>query len=313
MKLVFFKEDEDIKLKLNNNGTDEEFSYVKLIKFLHVGNELEETEYYDDINDEEKSKIDEMILKINEKVDKEKEFMQEIEPLYANIYIHAYHKKGITINEKMEIVKELEKYECEKSTEFFSKLNDSERNEQIRRIAFNHLQSIGKYVKLRKKFDGKKKQYMIEKTEFDMKPFDLLEKIEKDTIQNKKSFDYFISHSFMDNNLVMIIKKHFNQLNYHIYCDWLSDTDFLKRKYAGEYTKIILKKRIEQSNKILFLRTNNTQDERNNYFSEWVQMEIEYANKLNKEIECIDLKNNGCCEFKIYEDIKLISELREVL
>ena len=179
--------------------------------------------------------------------------------------------------------KELEKYECEKSTEFFSKLNDSERNEQIRRIAFNHLQSIGKYVKLRKKFDGKKKQYMIEKTEFDMKPFDLLEKIEKDTIQNKKSFDYFISHSFMDNNLVMIIKKHFNQLNYHIYCDWLSDTDFLKRKYAGEYTKIILKKRIEQSNKILFLRTNNTQDERNNYFSEWVQMEIEYANKLNKE------------------------------
>ena len=313
MKLVFFKENEDIKLKLNNNGTDEEFSYVKLIKFLHVGNELEETEYYDDISDEEKSKIDEMILKINEKVDKEKEFMQEIEPLYANIYIHAYHKKGITINEKMEIVKELEKYECEKSTEFFSKLNDSERNEQIRRIAFNHLQSIGKYVKLRKKFDGKKKQYMIEKTEFDMKPFDLLEKIEKDTIQNKKSFDYFISHSFMDNNLVMIIKKHFNQLNYHIYCDWLSDTDFLKRKYAGEYTKIILKKRIEQSNKILFLRTNNTQDERNNYFSEWVQMEIEYANKLNKEIECIDLKNNGCCEFKIYEDIKLISELREVL
>ena len=68
MKLVFFKEDEDIKLKLNNNGTDEEFSYVKLIKFLHVGNELEETEYYDDISDEEKSKIDEMILKINEKV-----------------------------------------------------------------------------------------------------------------------------------------------------------------------------------------------------------------------------------------------------
>ena len=57
MKLVFFKENEDIKLKLNNNGTDEEFSYVKLIKFLHVGNELEETEYNDDISDEEKSKI----------------------------------------------------------------------------------------------------------------------------------------------------------------------------------------------------------------------------------------------------------------
>lgn len=68
MKLVFFKEDEEIKLKLNNNGMDEEFSYIKLIEFLHVGNELEETEYYDEISDEEKSKIDEMIIKINEKV-----------------------------------------------------------------------------------------------------------------------------------------------------------------------------------------------------------------------------------------------------
>lgn len=68
MKLVFFKEGEDIKLKLNNDGMDEEFSYVKLIEFLHVGNELEETEYWDDISVEEKSKIDEMIIKINEKV-----------------------------------------------------------------------------------------------------------------------------------------------------------------------------------------------------------------------------------------------------
>lgn len=68
MKLVFFKEGEDIKSKLNNDGMDEEFSYVKLIEFLHVGNELEETEYWDDISVEEKSKIDEMIIKINEKV-----------------------------------------------------------------------------------------------------------------------------------------------------------------------------------------------------------------------------------------------------
>lgn len=68
MKLVFFKEGEDIKSKLNNDGMDEEFSYVKLIEFLHVGNELEETEYCDDISVEEKSKIDEMIIKINEKV-----------------------------------------------------------------------------------------------------------------------------------------------------------------------------------------------------------------------------------------------------
>lgn len=43
-----------------------------------------------------------------------------------------------------------------------------------------------------------------------------------------------------------------NRLNLHVYCDWLNDTDFLKRTYASEYTKIVLKKRIEQSAKVLF-------------------------------------------------------------
>ena len=299
-----------------------QFYLFNLQKVKHMLSEGQKKIHQQNFNEENRvknlkvlqEKVKNRMIKINEKVNKEKEFMQEVEPLYANIYIQAYHKKGIPINEKMEIVKELEKYECEKSTEFFSKLNDSERNEQIRRIAFNHLQSIGKYVKLRKNFDGNKKQYMIEKTEFDMKPFDLLEKIEKDTIQNKKSFDYFISHSFMDNNLVMIIKKHFNQLNYHIYCDWLNDTDFLKRKYAGEFTKIVLKKRIEQSKKVLFIRTNNTHDEMNNYYSEWVQMEIEYAKELKKEIVCIDLINDGKCEFKIYPDTnQFLSELKKAL
>ena len=92
-----------------------------------------------------------------------------------------------------------------------------------------------------------------------------------------------------------------NRLNLHVYCDWLNDTDFLKRTYASEYTKIVLKKRIEQSAKVLFLRSKNTNDQQNNFFSEWVEMEIAYAKKLNKDIECIDLIQDGKCEFKLFE------------
>lgn len=68
MKLVFFKEENEIKLKLNHENSDEEFNYVRLIEFLHNGDELENTEYYEDITEEEKEKIDNMILKINEVV-----------------------------------------------------------------------------------------------------------------------------------------------------------------------------------------------------------------------------------------------------
>lgn len=68
MKLVFFKEDEEIKLRINHQDVDVAFNYIKLIEFLYNGNELEETQYFDEISPEEKIKIDEMIIKINEKV-----------------------------------------------------------------------------------------------------------------------------------------------------------------------------------------------------------------------------------------------------
>ena len=248
----------------------------------------------------EKSKL--RISKINEKAHVAKENIQDIEPIYLDIFIHAHHKKGITTEEKMEIVKELQKYNSEKVLKFFYKLNDSERNTQIRRIAFMHLQSLGQYVGLRKGFKGKQKSYMTERAKFDMKPIDLLERIKNDSIQNKKKFDYFISHSFEDNELVIQIKNQMNRLNLHVYCDWLNDTDFLKRIYASEYTKIVLKKRIEQSSKVLFLRSKNTNDQQNNFFSEWVEMEILYAKKLSKDIECIDLIQDGKCEFKLFEE-----------
>jgi hypothetical protein len=68
MKLVFFKENGEIKLKLNQNRDDEEFNYVKLIEFLHNNHELEATEYCEDITENEKEKIDTMIEQINQQV-----------------------------------------------------------------------------------------------------------------------------------------------------------------------------------------------------------------------------------------------------
>ena len=65
MKLVFFKEADEIKVKLNHDESDEEFNYIKLIEFLHGDNELEETEYYEGISEDEEAKINNMINEIN--------------------------------------------------------------------------------------------------------------------------------------------------------------------------------------------------------------------------------------------------------
>ncbi len=223
------------------------------------------------------------IEKVNNRISKNTELIQEIEPLYTDAIISSYHKKGISIDGKIEVFNELKKYNNEKTVEFFYKLNDSERNDQIRNMAFFHLQSLGKYVKLRKGFKGKEKGYMIEKSEFNMTPGDLLERIEKDSVQSIKQFDFFISHSSINRSEVIEAIKLLNKKGYTAYCDWTSDNDFLKRELVSEYTKIVLKKRLEQSRNLLFLCTKESVK------SEWVDLELEYFENLGKPIYYIQI------------------------
>ena len=49
--------------------------------------------------------------------------MQKIEPYYVDVLIVAYHQRGITNEEKTEIVTEMGKFICNKSLTFFYKLN----------------------------------------------------------------------------------------------------------------------------------------------------------------------------------------------
>ena len=95
-------------------------------------------------------------------------------------------KQVFTIRDKIEIFNELKKYECQKTTDFFHKLNDCERNNQIRRMAFEHLQKIGVFVRLRKNFKGKSKSYMTERDPFNVTPKDLVARIEEKSLQSKK-------------------------------------------------------------------------------------------------------------------------------
>ncbi len=224
-----------------------------------------------------------------DKISNAKKLIQNVEPLYIDIFIAAYHDRRITTKDKIEILNEIKKYSCGKSIDFLQKINDSERNTQVRLMAFEHLQKIGIFVKLRKNFKGKKKSYATEIDPFEVTPKDLVEKIEKNTIQNKKSFDIFISHSYKDSDLVTKLKDILNAHDISVYCDWSNDNDFLKRSSISEYTEIVLKKRIEQSNTFLFLQTENSVKDNTEILSKWVQMEINYATEKLKPIYCLNI------------------------
>lgn len=273
------------------NTKDTESYFYSLPKVRHMLSKSSLEHHFKNFGSEDyKSKSD--IFKRKRKIKNEKTLLkrqkarenaQLIDPLYLDIYIQMYHKKGSTNQEKLIIVNELMKYDSENVIKFFKKLNDAERNDMIRDKAFNHLQHLGYYVKLRKKFKGKKKQYHIEKSTLDyMKPIDLYKSLKGNGIHKENKYDVFISHSSNDKELVREVIKKLNNKGMSCYCDWSLDNEFLKRQYISQYTKEVLKLRMEQSNELIYIKTTNSTK------SDWVNFELEYFKALNKNISTIN-------------------------
>ncbi|MCR4674544.1 MAG: toll/interleukin-1 receptor domain-containing protein [Lachnospiraceae bacterium] len=219
---------------------------------------------------------------------------QKVDPGFIDALVYAYHIKGISINEKFEICKEIRKYDCDKTWEFFWKLNDSEKNNQIRGYAFQCLQKSGHYVKLRKNFSGKKKQYTTEKSTFEGTPESLAIKLANNgkSIQKLKSYDLFISHSYLDREIVYDIVRKINKCGLNCYVDWTADSDFLKRSLVSDFTREVLKARMKNSRKLLFLSSSNSRA------SCWVDFELKYyQEEVQNEIYMIVLDGEDAHNF----------------
>lgn len=273
------------------NTVNAESFFYSHAKVQHMMSKGARDFHYKNFDSEEyKTKAEEFKRKRkikNEKIllkrQKARENTQLIDPIYLEIYIQMYHKKGSTNQEKLIIVNELMKYDSENVITFFKKLNDAERNDMIRDKVFNHLQNLGYYVKLRKKFKGKKKRYYTEQSTLNyMRPIDLYKSLKGKGIHKENKYDVFISHSSDDKEIVRGIIKYLNNKGMTCYCDWSLDNEFLRRQYVSEYTKEVLKLRMEQSNELFYIETTNS------IKSDWVKFELEYFKELNKNIVVID-------------------------
>lgn len=237
-----------------------------------------------------KKKREEKLKKRKEKLDKAKERLQNVEPKFLDKLMGLYSRKNASQKDKMYIIIEIKKYYCEKTINFFRKINNTEYNTQLREEAFFQLQEWGHYIRLRsgkyiivktknkKRKEFIKKVYKNQRTRIQLTPQELEAKIDESLFQKIKSYDYFISHSSKDFKLVQELKTHFNNLRKNIYCDWISDNHYLKRTLVSEATKVVIEKRLEQSLELIFIDTENSRN------SNWVKYELNYFENLKKPI-----------------------------
>lgn len=241
------------------------------------------------------------IERINDKIEKAKLKTQQITPDFLDQLIGLYERKNTTQKDRMYILLELKKYYNSKIINFFFKLNDIEINRQLRETAFYHLQSFNYQPRLRRqkymqvRTQNKKKKaylkmdYAFQTSKIPLNPDELEYRINNSPEQNIKSYDYFISHSSKDSKLVQKLIIHLNSQGKNVYCDWISDSDYLKRNLVREATLKVIEKRLEQSKAILFVNSKHSTE------SVWCKYELNYFSETSKPIYqiCISDLENG--------------------
>jgi len=241
---------------------------------------------YKKLKDERELKIS----KIRNKVEKAKLRAQSVEPEYLDKLIGLYERKNTSQEDKVYIFKELEKYYCKKTVDFFKKKVDSEYNRQLREMAFYHLQALSHHSSLRKQKymlipskNKKRRKFMKEvyanqRFKIESLPRELEYRVENAREQKIKEYDFFISHSSKDFKEVQEMIKIMNSNNMNVYCDWISDNDYLKRHLVGNATKNIIEKRLEKSKNMLFIKSETSIE------SKWVKYELNYFRAFDRNI-----------------------------
>ncbi len=196
------------------------------------------------------------IKRIDEKIEKALSKTQRVTPIYLDNLIGLYERKRTTQKDKVYILHELKKYYNEKIINFFLKVNDTEINYQLRWEAFYHLQDFNfnsrareqKYMQVHTN-NPEKQKYLKEiyaKEEFiiPLNPDELEYRIKNGKEQQLKEFDFFISHSSKDGKVIQELITYQNKNGKNIFCDWINDSDYLKRNLLCKATLNVIELRL---------------------------------------------------------------------
>lgn len=95
-----------------------------------------------------------------------------------------------------------------------------------------------------------------------------------------RGYDLFISHSYLDKELILTLVEIFNQANYSVYVDWINDS-LLDRLNVTAKTAKVIKNRINESKGLAYIATSNITN------SKWCPWELGIGDGLLQGRACI--------------------------
>ncbi len=103
----------------------------------------------------------------------------------------------------------------------------------------------------------------------------LLESSEQFT--EEKHFDIFLSHSFLDKDLILGLSKLFERYGYSVYIDWIEDSDLDRKNVTVKNVKI-LKQRMSSSKCLVYATSKNTSQ------SKWMPWELGFMDSFTNKV-----------------------------
>ena len=209
-------------------------------------------------------------------------YTQEVCPSYVKLLIKAYFdirkRDTLNINARYLILMEAAQFKCRETIVFLEKVNACDKNQNLRLIAFNSLQRMGEHPWLARGRKGKRKESMIKSIDIKPNPTELLNMLYDNQEMLYQKFDIFLSHSSFDTKELLRLKCHLNSLGKVVYIDWVNDRIMLNRKYQNDDTWRALELRMDQSDVLLYVLTDNA------IRSPYTELEVNYFKKHNKKI-----------------------------
>ncbi len=115
---------------------------------------------------------------------------------------------------------------------------------------------------------------------------------------SNKSFDIFLSHSYLDSNQILVIKEEIESLGFSVYVDWIEDKQ-LDRTKVNKETALLLKDRMGNCKSLFFAATPNYTN------SKWMPWELGYFDGFKGKVVILPILDKSNSSYKGSEYLEL--------
>lgn len=101
-------------------------------------------------------------------------------------------------------------------------------------------------------------------------------------VPSAETFDIFLSHSFMDADLILGLRETISAMGFSIYVDWVNDAD-LDRSNVDRATALRIKERLARSRSLIYAFSESSKH------SSWMPWELGYSDGLRGRVAVLPI------------------------